>query len=70
MIFNSPEKFSPAQKNLMHRVKQFDRDELTLEEEIVLIQDLIDNDMAWDFKFPYGRMARRLIKEGKCYPKA
>jgi hypothetical protein len=47
----------------------FEDGELTEEEVVEFFQHLVDTGLAWDLQGSYGRMATRLIQEGKVVQK-
>jgi hypothetical protein len=48
---------------------KYEADEMTTEEEVAFIQQLIDTGMAWTLQGSYGRTAESFIKVGWCHKK-
>ena len=57
-------------KDLTDMIIKYENAELaTLEDVVILFQELIDTGMAWSLQGHYGRMAKALIEQGYCKPK-
>ena len=56
-------------RHLTDMIIKYEMGELEWQDTIALFQELIDNEMAWNLKGHYGRMAKALIEQGFCKPK-
>ena len=57
-------------EDLTDMIIKYENAELaTLEDVVILFQELIDTGMAWNLQGHYGRMAKALIEQGYCRQK-
>lgn len=52
--------------DLTEQIIAYEQGELDQEEIVALLQDLINNGMAWQLQGHYGRTATALIEAGYC----
>lgn len=57
----------PQTLDLCSRCMDWESGEMSDDDEIVFMQELIDNGMAWTLQGCYGRRAAYLIEKGKCH---
>ena len=51
---------------LPQQFQDYESGQMTEEETVVFFQMLINTGMAWNLQGHYGRMAYKLISDGKC----
>ena len=51
------------------RINRYESDEMTREEDVAFIQELIDKDLIGCLQGHYGRTANAMIETGECHPK-
>lgn len=54
----------------LDKIIAYECGELSKEEAIKLVQELIDTGLAWQLQGHYGRTAKTLIEAGICHSKA
>jgi hypothetical protein len=55
--------------DIVNKIIAFESGEMDDDEIVEFFQELIDNGMAWTLQGSYGRLATRLILEGRCHRK-
>lgn len=51
---------------LVDKLREYEEEETSFEEEVKMFQDLINSGMAWRLQGSYGRRAMDLIRAGYC----